>query len=96
MSSIEQDFEGIEREPLHRVTGGRGGSEYFNDYPDWTGLVDHDGDQRNMTPEQRLNRFLYGGKMPRRDRTALISGWEESNGRKAPDRIAGTPDRDWD
>jgi hypothetical protein len=76
--------------------GGRGGGDgYFNDY-DWSGLVDDDPNQPGATPEQRLNHFLYGGKMPRRDRTALLSGWEESNGRKPPDRIAGTPDRDWD
>src|SRR5262249_40086640 len=94
--STKPDFESIDRDPLHGVTGGRGGCDYFNDYADWSGLVDHDGDQKNMTPEQRLNRFLYGGKMPRSERTALRSGWEEANGRKPPDRIPGTPDRDWD
>jgi len=84
-------LEAIDLDPLNRVTGGQD----VNDYSDLSGLVDHDGEKRHATPPERLNRFLYGGAMATGDRTTLIKNWEESNGRTAPTRIKGTPERDW-
>jgi hypothetical protein len=59
-------------------------------------LVYHGGETpRHATPAERLNRFLYGGAMAKGDRTTMIKNWEEANGRTAPARIEGTPERDW-
>jgi hypothetical protein len=91
MSKSTEPLQAIDRDPLGCVTGG----QYTNTYDDLSGLVPHDGEKPHMTPEQRINRFLYGGSMAKGDRTALIKNWEESNGKTAPTRIKGTPERDW-
>lgn len=88
---LPRTLEAIDLDPLNRVTGGQD----VNDYGDLSGLVDHDGEKRHATPAERLNRFLYGGAMAKGDRTTLIKNWEETNGRSAPQRIKGTPERDW-
>lgn len=88
----EPGLEAIDLDLLDRVTGGRG---EINDYADLSNLVYHGSEQHRMTPAERLNRFLYGGAMAKGDRTTLLKNWEETNGRQAPPRIAGTPERDW-
>jgi len=92
IASTPPAFESIDLEPLVFVMGA---GEYTNDYSDLSGPVPHDGERRGATPPERLNRFLYGGAMPKGDRTTLIKNWEETNGRSAPSRIEGTPERDW-
>lgn len=85
-------FEAIDRDALACATGGRG---EINDYGDLSNVVDHGGEKHRMTPAERLNKFLYGGAMAKGDRATLIRNWEESNGRTAPPRIEGTPEKDW-
>lgn len=84
-------LQAIELDALDCVTGGQD----VNDYGDLSNLVYHGEEKHHMTPPERLNRFLYGGAMAKNDRATLIKNWEESNGRKAPARINGTPERDW-
>lgn len=88
----EPGLEAIDLDVLDGVTGGQGD---INDYADLSNLVYHGEEKRHMTPAERINKFLYGGAMAKGDRATLISNWEETNGRKAPPRIAGTPERDW-
>lgn len=85
------ELETIDVESLAGIVGGQD----VNDYGDLSSLVSHGGEQHHASPVERQDRFLYGGSMSNGDRSSLIKGWEESNGRSAPQPLNGGPKQDW-
>ena len=86
LTSTELGLETIDLALLDCVTGGQDINRFrlAPVRPNLGNLVPHDPAQGQMTPEERLDDFLYGGYMEPADRRALLLNWEESNGREAP------------